>query len=120
MGQLPQTDFYTIMSASSGWVARRWHSGNVPTACRSGQSAIESGCVLGPAIRSEASMPSVLNDRPIMVQNDTHVYDLMQLAPIGENGWVLLGEVDKYVSVSGKRFQHVEFTSAGIDMVVSG
>ncbi|CAE8662047.1 unnamed protein product, partial [Polarella glacialis] len=41
-------------------------------------------------------------------------------APIGGNGWVLLGETGKYVSVSSKRFLSVEFTSSGIAATLAG
>merc|ERR1712185_601109 len=75
---------------------------------------------MAPVIRSEADMPHLLNDRGVMVQNDTHVYDLMQLAPIGPNGWVLLGDTARYVSVSSKRFHRVAYTTEGITVSVSG
>ena len=35
-----------------------------------------------------------------MVANDTRVFDLLELAPVARNGWVLLGEVGSYVRVS--------------------
>jgi len=118
--QLSQADFFPRVEASSGWVARRWHQGHMPTACTAGSLAVGSGCLLSGAIRNDRAMPDVFNDRPIMVQNDTHVFDLIQMAPIAENGWVLLGELNKYVSVSRKRFSKVQFVPSGIVVEVNG
>ena len=50
--------------------------------------------------RSARDIPAFHNIRPIMVANDTRVFDLLELAPVGHNGWVLLGEVGRYVRVS--------------------
>lgn len=50
--------------------------------------------------RSAHDIPVVHNTRPIMVANDTHVFDFLELAPVAKNGWVLLGEVGRYVRVS--------------------
>ncbi|CAE8604655.1 unnamed protein product [Polarella glacialis] len=93
--RLSELDFYPTLTASAGWVVHRWHEGNMPAPCHDGAKAVESGCLLTSPVWSEASMPYLLNDRPIMVENDTHVYDLFQFAPIGGNGWVLLGETGK-------------------------
>merc|ERR1712228_1144121 len=49
-----------------------------------------------------------------------HVFDLTQLAPVGANGWVLLGDTSRYVSVSSKRFSMVAFVSGGIQALVTG
>jgi hypothetical protein len=54
-----------------------------------------------------------------MVQNDTRVYDLLELAPV-VHGWVLLGEVDRYVRVSSDRFDDIAFSATGIHTVLSG
>ena len=50
--------------------------------------------------RSAHDIPAFHNTRPIMVANDTRVFDLLALAPVAQNGWVLLGEVGRYVRVS--------------------
>ena len=60
-----------------------------------------------------------------MVQNDTRRFDLLELAPVSRaNGWVLLGEVDRYVRVSNDRFDAVSFalpsTPARSDRVSTG
>merc|ERR1719362_2823599 len=70
------------------WVSRSWFTGHVPTPCTNGSRALKSGCVTA-SIRSANDIPAIHNTRPIMVQNDTHVFDLMQLSPV-VGGWVLL------------------------------
>ena len=65
-------------------------------------------------------MPAIHNTRPIMVQNDTRVFDLWELAPVSLFGWVLLGEVGKYVRVSADRFEEVSFSAAGVTVRLSG
>ena len=54
-----------------------------------------------------------------MVQNDTRMFDLLELAPV-VHGWALLGEVGKYVRVSQDRFDDVAFDASGISMSLSG
>ena len=111
--QLQVDDFYpplAMTGGARGWVARRWHAAHRPTACLDGQLAVKSGCLLGPSAVAEADLPRILNDRPVMVANDTHQFDLLQLSPVLENGWVLLGELGKYVSVSRKRFPRMTVT----------
>lgn len=101
----------THSGSSHGWVAHSWFSGHQPTACVDGTHAISSGCVLVRVV-SAADIPPFHNTRPIMVANDTHRFDLLELAPVGHNGWVLLGEVGRYVRVSSDRFNSVTFTAA--------
>ena len=58
-----------------------------------------------------------------MVQNDTRAFDLMMLAPVIADGWVLLGEVGAYVRVSRVRFEEVSMTKGladGISVRLSG
>ena len=117
---LSEADFYPRVHATSGWVARRWHSEHVSTACNVGEAAVSSGCITGKVIRSDHDMPILHTTRPIMVRNDSHRFDLWQLAPVAANGWVLLGDLTRYVSVSLKRFQSVAFTASGITAIVSG
>jgi hypothetical protein len=80
--------------------------------------AIFGGCILA-AIRSAREIPAIHNRRPIMVQNDTRVFDLMELAPV-VHGWVLLGEVGRYVQVSRDRFGEVAFAAEGLRATLSG
>jgi hypothetical protein len=44
--------------------------------------------------------------------NGTHAWSLTTLAPLLLGGWALLGEPDKFVGVSGRRFSRVDGTSA--------
>jgi hypothetical protein len=101
----------TTPPRSGGWVAHSWFSGHRPTACVSGSHALSSGCVVARVLSAE-DIPPFQNNRPIMVANDTHRFDLMELAPVGLNGWVLLGEVGRYVRVSSDRFDGVSYTDA--------
>lgn len=117
---LQKGDFYPPLDMNLGWVAHRWHRLHAPTPCLPGQLAVKSGCLLGPSAFIESDLPRVLNDRPVMVANDTHRFDLLQLSPVLANGWVLLGETTKYVSVSRKRFRSVTVTSAGISVEADG
>ena len=118
--QLQASDFYPAVDAAAGWVARRWFDGHAPRACADGAGAVASGCVLSGAIASDAAFPTLLNDRPIMVANDTHVFDLHLLAPVFANGWALLGDPARYVSVSARRFARVEPSATGLAVDVAG
>lgn len=44
--------------------------------------------------------------------NGTHAWSLTTLAPLLPAGWALLGEPDKFVGVSGRRFRTISGTSA--------
>lgn len=113
--QLQGTDPYPRIDPASGWVARRWHlSDGRPTPCVQGQLARASGCLLA------QPLPRIVNDRPIMVRNDTKTYDLFHLAPVLANGWVLLGDTSRYVAVSQKRFGSISIYPRGIRVVVTG
>jgi len=121
--KLSSADFYPLMTVNPdrGWVAHRWHAGDMPTPCIDGQAAIQGGCIEAPGkIYSDNDMPMILNDRPIMVMNDTHVYDLTMMAPIGPNGWVFLGDVSSYVSVSSKRFKTISYSPVGMVVAMAG
>ena len=98
--------------ATAGWVASSWFTGHRPTPCMNGSRALKSGCVVA-RIFSAEDLPPFHNTRPIMVANDSHRFDLTELAPVGRNGWVLLGEVGRYVRVSSDRFDEVSFTAGG-------
>jgi hypothetical protein len=67
--KLTATDFYPRATAEK-YVLRRWHDGDVPAPCKAGGPAATCGCV-GPAAVSD--LTPLMNDRPIMVANDTHM-----------------------------------------------
>lgn len=67
--RLDSTDFYPRASATE-YVLRRWHHGDAPARCEEGGSAASCGCD-GPATISD--LTALINDRPIMVANDTHM-----------------------------------------------
>jgi hypothetical protein len=123
--QLTDGDLYPPLSsdagsgaALTGWAVHSWFDGHSPTRCEHSERAIASGCVLT-RVQSASEIPPILNTRPIMLANDTHTFDLLELAPI-VHGWVLLGEVGKYVRVSRDRFEDVSFSAAGITAELSG
>eukprot|EP00665_Eupelagonemidae_sp_cell47_P017842 gene17842-biopygen411 len=117
--RLSGDDLYPKMpGGSGGWVAHQWFTGHAPTPCVDGSRALASGCVSA-SVRSARDIPAIHNTRPVMVRNDTRVFDLLELAPV-VYGWVLLGEVDRYVPVSNDRFDDITFSAAGIRATVSG
>ena len=93
-------------------------TGHLPTSCQNGSHALASGCVSA-FVKTVEDIPPIHNVRPIMVQNDTRMFDLLELAPV-VHGWALLGEVGKYVRVSQDRFDDVAFDASGISMSLSG
>ena len=97
---------------AGGWVAHEWFTGHGPTPCVNGSQALASGCVAA-SVRSASDVPALHNKRPIMVANDTRTFDLLQLSPVAPNGWVLLGEVGRYVRVSSDRFDAISFPGGG-------
>lgn len=138
--QIHGSDFYPMMVAEPSqqpeaqlppikWVAHSWFHGHGPTPCTHGSHAVASGCISKSGlIESAADIPPLHNTRPIMVVNDTNAFDLMELAPVASNGWVLLGEVGRYVRVSKDRFDEIVFPSGegtedgggGIRLTLSG
>ena len=103
---------HVAAASGGGWVAHPWHTGHRPTPCVNGTRALETGCISAHVLAG-AEIPALYNARPIMVQNDTHVFDLLELAPV-VHGWVLLGEVERFVRVSRIRFQDVQFSSHSV------
>ena len=103
---LKPDDLYPRMVASVGWVVHRWGA-----TCTAREPAVGSGCV--DAVNSEVDMPTIRNDRAVAVANDTHRFDLHTIAPILANGWVLLGDVERYVPTSSKRFARVQAAAKG-------
>ena len=114
----PMPDVAT--APNEGWVAHPWFSPTAhhPTTCTNGVRALASGCVVA-HVRSAVDVPPIHNTRPIMAQNDTHAFDLLELAPV-VRGWALLGEVGAYVRVSRGRFERVEFVPTGIRATLLG
>mmetsp|Transcript_70058 Transcript_70058/g.180567 ORF Transcript_70058/g.180567 Transcript_70058/m.180567 type:complete len:808 (-) Transcript_70058:158-2581(-) len=117
---LTAADPYPALDATSRWLARRWHKGHAPSTCKDGAPAVASDCVLGPHRLRAGQMPVLLNDRPAAFEHDTHAYDLHQLSPIGDHGWVVLGETARYVSMSSKRIVQVTYEPSGVKVLLSG
>lgn len=111
-------DLYPALQGGEGWVAAPWFTGHAPTPCVDGSRALASGCVSA-LVRSAADIPPIHNTRPIMVQNDSRAFDLLELAPV-VGGWVLLGEAGRYVRMSRDRFERVTISPAGIAAELTG
>eukprot|EP00937_MAST-01D_sp_MAST-1D-sp2_P001458 g1458.t1 len=111
---LSANDLFPRPAAGDTFVAHQWfaRSGHAATACVNGTRALASGCIAA-VVPSAGRVPALRNTRPLMVANDTHVFDLLVLAPVAPNGWALLGEVGAYVRVSRDRFDAVAFPVAG-------
>mgnify|MGYP001426976762 CR=1 FL=1 len=117
--QLLPSDLYPAPAATARWVARPFFDGFVPRACTAGAAALASKCITaGPS--AAADLPPLQNTRPIMVQNDTVAFDLTLYAPVLDHGWVLLGEIAKYVPVSRARVAAVNATAAMLTVDLLG
>lgn len=114
----PRGSRTTAKDGGEGWVAHSWFTGHGPTNCKHGAKALATGCVSA-VVGSAEDIPALHNARPIMVTNDTHVFDLLELAPV-VHGWALLGEVGKFVRVSQARFDAISFSESGVHVVLSG
>ena len=109
--QMQDADLYPTPMSNGSFVAYRWGTAK----CHDGAPAVHSGCVT-PA----KWMPVLHNDRGIAVANDTHVFDLHQLSPVLSNGWVLLGDLDRYIAASRKRFAAVQVGATSLELSVVG
>ena len=109
--QLQTADLYPTPLKHHSYVVHRWGT----AACSDGLLALHSGCV-----QIAKWMPALHNDRGIAVANDTHVFDLHQLSPVLSNGWVLLGDLDRYAAASSKRFAAVQTEKASLELTVVG
>eukprot|EP01051_Picozoa_sp_SAG22_P025413 SAG22_NODE_7516_length_732_cov_1.058452_1_plen_217_part_01 len=106
--QLSASDLFPAMR-SVNWVVHRWGR-----PCTNGSDAVRSGCASSASVGDGATLATIVNDRGIAVMNDTHAFDLHQLSPVLANGWVLLGDLQRFVAVSSKRFASVS-ASAAVD-----
>eukprot|EP00041_Stephanoeca_diplocostata_P024395 m.617139 g.617139 ORF g.617139 m.617139 type:complete len:972 (-) comp22517_c4_seq1:103-3018(-) len=113
------SDFWPPLPSGIRYVNRMWHKRGstlaASDACHDGASAVASGCVM-------TSLPSVHNTRPTVdPEYDTHVFDLLSVYPVdNSSGWVLLGELDKYVGMSSKRFVDVSTSATGLSVEARG
>jgi hypothetical protein len=93
--------------------------------CVNGKDAVSSGCVTIVSVDSvEDSSRIVFVAPPAPSLDDggrgypptvTAVWQ-----PCPKSGWIMLGELDKYVSVSPVRFRYVECTKEGVSVSVTG
>lgn len=107
---VPAVDFYPAPSPGALLVHREWHES--PARCRPGADAVSTGCVsLAPPNRTASSRSAAASDLK---------FDLFVSSPVLAGGWVLLGEIGKYVSVSEARFASVVATAATLTVQVHG
>ena len=112
--QLSASDLYPPTQPGARWVVHRWGS-----ACANGSDATGSGCAS--AVPGGAkTLVRIVNDRGIAVANDTHAFDLHMISPVLANGWVLLGDLERYVSVSSRRFASVAASEGSLSIDVLG
>lgn len=114
-------------------VHRNWHAGN---RCTDGvQDAVAAGCIYG-------NVPSMSPSTVRSNGNGQAAFDLIVSYPVlqtvtstpqlaetraaaaasaaASHSWVFMGELDKYVSVSSRRFSNVQVASNSLQVTVSG
>ncbi|CAB9515401.1 expressed unknown protein [Seminavis robusta] len=105
------------------FVARR-RLGDHQAECENGKDAILSGCVTFVPLPSEDDLSAIVFEAPAMLDDNTQgqftptVTAIWQPCP--QSGWIMLGELGKYVPVSPVRFRKVQCTSSGVSVSVSG
>ena len=96
------SDFYPALG-SRPFVVResRW------TSCSNHSLAYAAGCVLKADLGSLGPLPDISTGAHRLDSNGAVAWKLFTLSPMLANGWVLLGELDKFVPVSPMRFSAV-------------
>lgn len=115
--------------ATSAWpdealLVRDWHRSH---ACVDGADALRSGCVARfvPASNDPDQLLHVLDggvSGPATPTGVARKLQLLSITPVANNGsaWVLLGELDKFVTVASARFKDLEIGDAGVSATVHG
>lgn len=93
--------------------------------CQGGKDALSSGCVVFTTAENDVS--AGVFDAP-MATSDTATAGQRSYAPTvttvwrpcEESQWIVLGELNKYVPLSPKRFRSVECTKTGVSVNVRG
>ena len=107
---LSKADLYPMPAAEQQLLHRYWHS-----SCPDGANAIASGCILRAA-------PNMVSTNRSGGTGD-FPFDLILSHPVSSaaSPWILLGELDKYTTLSRQRFTSVKMvTKAGIDLELAG
>ena len=102
---LAAADFYPA-AAARDWVHRAWHA----APCADGADALASGCVV-------AAFPQL---GPSTDRGGGRPYDYWLSYPADGETWLLLGELDKFVPLAGRRFAKVANTGARLDVALRG
>lgn len=106
----PAADFFPAPADGVALVHREWHNAAL---CQNGVDAIKSGCVtMSPPNQTAGNRTGSATD---------YRYDLFVSHPIiGEGNWVLLGEMDKFASVSEQRFAVVLVGPGALTVKLAG
>ena len=120
--QLTFDDLYPVPNDSDLYVIYQFDDSNAD---------IGGPCVNGTKMHQCTAIKFQLFNQtsPLVVQTDVapvnnsqhlHSWSLYNLIKIQSNGWVLLGDMAKYVPLSAQRFQKIEVTTDGMNVVVNG
>lgn len=114
--------------SSMGYVVVPWSPGQETMAKRCAQGAPANDCVVGFEVGEGGSGLELTTAPPPHTANlkgGNHSFEVLSFAPfwgsVGGAGWVLLGEIGKFVRVSPVRFTSVSVQAGGgVDVVVEG
>lgn len=88
-------------------IHRHWHS-----ECKDGADAVASGCIA-------AAVPDLRSTNRSTGTGDLS-FDLITSQAESAPGWVLLGELDKYTTVSARRFTSIRPAASGLELDLAG
>ena len=108
-----------ICTASNGYVITSWSRGRFD--CVAGSAA----SLCGQIFNTSNTLNISTGGAPAGSSNargGPHNFDILSASPIftAGNGWILIGEVDKFVRVSPVRFAAVIPTGIGLDVYIDG
>ena len=115
-------DFYPAIDHDTELIVRDWHRS---AACVNGSDAVTSGCVTAV---SDASSGVVTmgpgfdwpHKSPPEHGAEWHTTQLYTVTQSGGSTWVMLGELDKFTSVSSARFSKLQTSTTGIKASLRG
>jgi len=112
---LSLADFYPKLVASSNMIVHR----SFRDACANGTAA--STCVEHSPLPTQGSVLTLPKSDQSNVTGGTDLAPVVTTVwPVCSSGWVLLGELSKYVPISSVRFEEVSCTELGLSATVNG
>jgi hypothetical protein len=109
------TDMYPAPPSAVQFAVRDWHR---QAECTAGADAVATGCVHLASGHDDA--PLVALDGGMSWPYGTLTMQLHTATILQPGRFTLLGELDKFVPLSSKRFSDVKATAAGLTAVVTG